>query len=322
MKRSASGTKQAFEIVVGDRVLHLTNQDKVLWPEEGFTKGDLVRYYQAVAPFLLPHLHDRPLTLKLYPDGIAAAPIFLQAVPRGTPRWIKRWPHHLHAHGDADAVNWRIIATEEATLVWLANRAAIELHTWLSRITRPDQPDMLLFDLDPGPAVTFAAVCQAALDVRDVLSAAGLQAWPKSSGGNGMHLAVPLAAGYTFEAVRTWVERLAEAFQRRWPDRFTHRAAKAERVGRIMIDYAQNSLGRTTVSVYSVRAMAGGTVSAPLTWDEVAAGRHGTLLPSAFTMRTMPERLQRVGDIFAPVRVTTQELPPDFDPTQALANAE
>ncbi len=322
MKRSASGTKQAVEVVVGDRTLRLTNQDKVLWPEDGLTKGDLVRYYQAVAPFILPHLHDRPLTLKLYPDGIADAPIFLQAVPRGTPSWIKRWPHHLQSRGNEDAVNWRIIATEEATLAWLANRAAIELHTWLSRIISPDRPDMLLFDLDPGPEVNFDAVCQAGLDVRNVLREAGLQAWPKTSGGKGMHLAVPLSAGYAFEDVRAWAERLAAAFHQRWPERFTHLAAKDERVGRIMIDYAQNSLGRTTASAYSARARPGGTVSAPLTWDEVATGGRGELIPSSFTMRTMPERLQGVGDLFAPVLSTEQRLPADFDPAQALARAE
>ena len=304
--------------VVGTRRVRLTNQDKVLWPADRLTKGDLVRYYREVAAVILPHLRDRPLTLKLYPDGIDATPIFLQAVPRGTPAWIKRWPHHLASRGDADVVNWRLIALEEATLVWLANRAAIELHTWLSRVTAPERPDLLLLDLDPGPQVPFDAVCRAALDVRGVLDQARLQVWPKTSGGKGIHLAVPLAAGYTFEEVRTWAERLAQACQQRWPDRFTHLAAKAERVGRILIDYAQNSQGRTTVAVYSARARPGGTVSAPLTWDEVAAGGRSEVAPSAFTLTTMPHRLAAVGDLFAPVLTTEQHLPEAFDPAQIL----
>ncbi len=318
MSRSTAGTKQTVDVAVGGRKLRLTNQQKVLWPDDGITKGDLVRYYQAVAPFILPHLHDRPLTLKLYPDGIGDAPIFLQAVPRGTPSWIMRWPHKLTSRKGEDAVNWRIIATEEATLVWLANRAAIELHTWLSRITTPEQPDLLLFDLDPGPDVPFDAVCQAALDVHAVLAQAGLDVGPKTSGGKGMHLAVPLAPGHTFEDVRAWAERLAAAFQQRWPERFTHLAGKAERAGRILIDYAQNSLGRTTVCVYSARARPGGTVSTPLTWDEVAASSRGDLAPVLFTMETMPARLAAVGDLFAPILTTAQHLPADFDPASAL----
>ena len=312
------GTKQAVEVVVGGRRLRLTNQQKVLWPDDGLTKGSLVRYYQAVAPFILPHLHERPLTLKLYPDGITQAPIFLQAVPRGTPSWITRWPHHLASRSGEDAVNWRIIATEDATLTWLANRAAIELHTWLSRTTTPEQPDMLLFDLDPGPEVSFDAVCQAALDVRAVLTRAGLDVWPKTSGGKGIHLAVPLAPGYTFAAVRAWAERLAAAFHQRWPERFTHLAAKAERAGRILIDYAQNSLGRSTVCVYSARAKPGGTVSTPLTWDEVAAGSRGDLAPAMFTMEALPARLADAGDLFAPVLTIEQHLPEAFDPSSAL----
>ena len=319
MDRPTTRAKRAVEVVVGGRQVRLTNQDKVLWPDDGLTKGDLVRYYQAVAPVMLPHLRDRPLTLKLYPDGIGDAPIFLQAVPRGTPNWITRWPHRLASGSRKDTVNWRIVATEAATLAWLANRAAIELHTWLSRITTPEQPDLLLLDLDPGPEVPFDAVCRAALDVRAVLTQAGLDAWPKTSGGKGMHLVVPLATGYTFEVVRAWAERLAEALHERWPERFTHLAAKAERTGRILIDYAQNSIGRTTVCVYSARARPGGAVSTPLTWNEVAAGGRGDLAPALFTMETLPARLADVGDLFAPVLTAEQRLPADFDPASALS---
>ena len=307
------GKAAKHTISIDGQEVVLTNQEKVLWPEDGLTKGDLVAYYREVAAAILPHLRDRPLTLKIYPDGIGEQPIFLQAAPRGTPDWIATWPHHLVSHGGKDAVNWRILATNEATLAWLANRAAIELHTWLSRITAPDQPDLLLFDLDPGPTVPFSAVCRAALDLRATLTQAGLEAWPKTSGGKGMHLAVPLAPGYDFETVRTWAEQLAEAFQRRWPDRFTHLAAKDERPGRIMIDYAQNSFGRTTVAAYSARARPGGTVSAPLEWEEVVAGSRDELRPAMFTLKTIPQRLLRVGDLYAPVLTTQQRLPLEYD---------
>ena len=166
---------QARQVVIEGRPLRLTNQEKVLWPDDGLTKGDLVAYYRAAARVILPHLHDRPLTLKIYPDGIDAGPIFLQAAPRGTPEWIQRWQHHLVSRSGRDAVNWRIVAADEATLAWLANRAAIELHAWLSRITAPDVPDALLIDLDPGPEVMFDEVCRAALQLRTTLNHAGLE---------------------------------------------------------------------------------------------------------------------------------------------------
>lgn len=307
-------------VAIGNRQVRLTNQAKVLWPEDGLTKGDLVGYYRAIAPTILPHLQDRPLTLKLYPDGIREPPIFLQAAPRGTPDWITLWPHKLVSQSGKDAVNMRIVATDEAALAWIANRAAIELHTWLSRITLPDQPDALLFDLDPGPEAPFDAVCRAALAMRALLERGGLQAWAKTSGGKGMHIAVPLAPGYNFEQVRAWAERVAEAFTGRWPDQFTHLSAKEERPGRIMIDYAQNSLGRTTAAAYSVRARPGAPVSAPLRWQEVAAGAEGNVVPAMFTIQTMPARIKQAGDLYAPVLSTAQQLPGRLDVQAALAD--
>jgi DNA primase len=152
-------------------------------------------------------------------------------------------------------------------------------------------------------------VCRAALQVRATFKHAGLEVWPKTSGGKGMHLGVPLAPRYDFEQVRAWAERIAEAYQRRWPERYTHLAAKEERPGRIMVDYAQNSLGRTTAAVYSARARPGAPVSAPLTWDEVHAGSRGKLTPANFTIKTMPGRIAKLGDLYAPVLSTPQELP-------------
>lgn len=301
--------RDAQEVTIGKQQVRLTNQDKLLWPAEGITKGDLVAYYRAVAPTILPHLRDRPLTLKIYPRGVDAGPIFLQAAPQGTPAWIQTWQHHLSSRTDQDVVNERIIAADEATLAWLANRAAIELHTWLSRITTPDVPDALMIDLDPGPAVGFDEVCRAALQMQATFKQAGLEIWPKTSGGKGMHISVPLAPEYDFEQVRGWAERIAEAYQARWPERFTHLAAKEQRPGRIMIDYAQNSLGRTTAAAYSVRARPGGTVSAPLSWDEVRAGSRGRLTPAHFTIKTMPKRIAKLGDLYAAVLDTPQRLP-------------
>lgn len=310
--------RDAQEVAIGAQKVRLTNQDKLLWPADGITKGGLVAYYRAVAPTLLPHLRDRPLTLKIYPRGVDAGPIFLQAAPHGTPAWIQTWQHHLTSRADQHAVNARIIAADEATLAWLANRAAIELHTWLSRITTPDVPDAMLIDLDPGPEVGFDDVCRAALQLRATFKQAGLDVWPKTSGGKGMHVSVPLAPEYTFEQVRAWVERIAEAYQGRWPERFTHLAAKEQRPGRIMIDYAQNSLGRTTAAAYSVRARPGAPVSAPLSWDEVRAGSRGKLTPASFTIETMPARIARLGDLYAPVLDTPQKLPDLFDVSTAI----
>jgi bifunctional non-homologous end joining protein LigD len=305
MARSGS----AQEVTIGERSVRLTNQHKLLWPADGLTKGDLAAYYRAVAPTILPHLRDRPLTLKIYPDGIDEGPIFLQAAPRGTPTWIRTWRHQLVSRTGENRANTRIIAVEEATLAWLANRAAIELHTWLSRITTPDVPDALMIDLDPGPEVGFDEVCRAALQMQATFKHAGLELWPKTSGGKGMHLSAPLAPKYDFEEVRAWAERIAEAYQSRWPERFTHLAAKDERPGRIMIDYAQNSLGRTTAAAYSARARPGAPVSAPLAWDEVRAGSRGKLAPADFTIRTMPARIARLGDLYAAVLSMPQKLP-------------
>jgi bifunctional non-homologous end joining protein LigD len=282
----------------------VTNPDKVLWPESGLTKGDLIAYYQAVAPVLLPHLRGRPLVLKLYPNGITGRSYYRQTLPKTAPAWLPRWQHA--PRGDA-IPNQMLLVDDLASLTWLANQAAIEIHPWLSRIDAPEQPDYVVFDLDVLDAALFPRALQVALLVRGALEAQGLAAYPKTTGGDGIHIYVPIRRGPGFAQTRAWALALAQSLCTSEPDWIAIKSRKAGRETRVLIDYAQNALGRTTVAPYSVRPRPGAPVSMPLTWEEVAAGG---FRPDDFTMRTAPARLAERGDLFAPVLHGTATLPP------------
>lgn len=280
----------------------VTNPAKVLWPGEGITKGELVRYYQEVAPVLLPHLYDRPLVMKPYPNGIDGRFYYRQTLPKTAPAWLSRWTHMPRAGAQA---NHMPLAQDLVSLTWLANQAAIEMHPWLSRVDAPDQPDYVVLDLDILDPTLFPRLREASLIVRGAVEQRGLTAHPKTTGGDGLHLYVPIRRGATFDDTRDWALSLANALRDAHPTIFSTESKMAGRESLVLIDYAQNALGKTTVAPYSVRPRPGATVSMPVTWKEIEAGG---ITPSDFTIRTVPDRIRERGDLFAAVLHGTQPL--------------
>jgi bifunctional non-homologous end joining protein LigD len=288
------------------RPLELSNLDKVFWPEEGITKGDVIDYYRAVADAVVPLLRERPFTMKRYPDGIAAKPFFQKNAPSHMPDWIPtaEFPATSRDTREKRMIRYPLV-NEEAALLWMANMGCIDLNAWLSRADRADRPDFALFDLDPTPEAGFAASAQVALLVRDALAAVDLRGYPKTSGADGMHVLVPLARRYGYDQTRGLVLAITRALASMRPELVTTEWSKAKRHG-VLIDANQNGPGRTIAFAYSVRPMPGAPVSAPLTWDEVAAG----VKPADFTMSVVLDRLSRLGDLHAPVLQDHQALGP------------
>ncbi|HEV2249905.1 MAG TPA: DNA ligase D [Candidatus Limnocylindria bacterium] len=300
-------------IEVDGRQIKLTNLEKVLFPEDGYTKADLIRYYTEVSPFLIPVIRDRPLTLKPFPDGISGPSFYQKDKPGFTPRWIKSWTDT--AADRAGGIDY-VLGNDLATLIWMANYTAIEIHPWLSRIDKPDAPDFAMIDLDPATGATWSDVKEAALLVRDLLHGLDLEGFPKTTGSRGIHVLVPIARRYSFDESRGFVERVGKAARERAPTLITLTFAKKERRG-IYVDYLQNVRGKTTAGPYSVRPIRRAPVSAPLRWDEIA----GLGRPDAFTIANLPDRLASVGDLLAPALELPQKLPKTVFPTGRAKNA-
>ena len=283
----------------------LSNLDKVFWPDEGITKGDLLDYYRAVAPFLLPHLHDRPFTMRRYPDGAYGKAFFQKDAPKHMPSWIPRFRVQVSTRASPRTKKWieAPIVNDEDALLWTVNMGCIDLNTWYSRIDKPDRPDFVLFDLDPSADVGFKETVQVALIVKAALDALGLQSFAKTSGADGMHVLVPVERRYTFDDTREFSEIVAGAIARTHRGLATTEWSKAKRRG-VLIDSNQNGEGKTIASVYSVRPRPGAPVSTPLRWDEV----NEKLNPSTFTMDVVLERVRAHGDLFAGVLATRQRL--------------
>jgi bifunctional non-homologous end joining protein LigD len=293
------------EIRQGKRLLKLSNLDKVFWPEEGITKGDLLAYYRAVAPVLLPHIRDRPFTLKRYPDGIVGGHFFQKDAPKHMPDWIptvaveattRERPRRARTIS-APLVN------DELALLWMVNMGCIDLNTWYSRVDKPERPDFVLFDLDPAEGAGFEEVVQVALLVKEVLDAVGLVGFPKTSGSDGLHVLVPVQRRHTYAQTREFAEIVAGTLARTHQGLVTTEWTKAKRRG-VLIDANQNGEGKTIASVYSVRPRAGAPVSTPLRWEEVAGG----LDPLAFTMDAVLARIDRFGDLYEGLLTTRQSL--------------
>src|SRR4051812_19747833 len=295
------------EIRRGSAVLKLSNLDKPFWPDEGITKGDLLAYYRAIAPVAVPHLRDRPFTLKRYPNGWKEDFFFQKDAPRGMPEWIKRVPVVVSTREtprrtrkiEAPLVN------DELSLLWMVNMGCIDLNAWYSRIDKPDRPDFVLFDLDPAADAGFPETVQVALLVKEVMDALGLECFPKTSGSKGMHVLVPVERRYTYADTRAFAEIVAGALARMHRGLVTTEWTKSKRRG-VLIDANQNGEGKTIASVYSVRPRAGAPVSTPLRWEEVTAD----LDPEAFTMDAVLARVERYGDLYEPVLTTRQRLEP------------
>ena len=293
------------EIRRGKRVLRLTNLDKVFWPEERITKGDLLAYYRAVAAVLLPHIRDRPFTMKRYPDGIEGGHFFQKDAPKHMPEWIPTREFEVSTRGSPRQKR-KIsvpIVNDELALLWMVNMGCIDLNTWYSRVDKADRPDFVLFDLDPAADAGFPEVIQVALLVKEVMGALGLVAFPKTSGSKGMHVLVPVERRHTYEESREFAEIVAGTLARTHRGLVTTEWTKAKRRG-VLIDANQNGEGKTIASVYSVRPQPGAPVSTPLRWEEVGEG----LDPRAFTMDAVLGRIDREGDLFEGVLGTRQRL--------------
>ena len=298
-------TPLATAASAGGHVVKLSNLDKPFWPDEGITKGDLLEYYAAVAPVLVPHLRGRPFTMRRYPDGAFGKAFFQKDAPSHMPDWIPRYRAEVSTRETPRKRRWieAPLVNEEAALLWMVNMGCIDMNAWYSRVDRPDRPDFVLFDLDPSPDVGFAETVEVALLVKAALDALGLVAFAKTSSADGMHVLVPVERRHTYDETREFAEIVGGAIARAHPGLATTEWSKAKRRG-VLIDANQNGWGKTIASAYSVRPRAGAPVSTPLRWSEVKPG----LDPAAFTMDVVLERIQRHGDLFAGVLTTRQRL--------------
>ncbi len=299
----------ATEIKRGKRTLKLTNLDKPFWPEEGITKGDLLAYYREVAPVLVPHLRDRPFTMKRYPDGIAGGHFFQKNAPEHMPDWI---PKRSYLSTSRESRQKRTIAyplvNDELALLWMVNMGCIDMNAWYSRVDKPDRPDFVLFDLDPSPDVGFRETVQVALRVKEILDTLGLASYAKTSGSDGIHVLLPVSRRHTYADTRSFSEIVAGALARAHPGLVTTEWSKAKRRG-VLVDANQNGEGKTIATAYSVRPQPGAPVSAPLRWDEVTED----LDPRDFTMEVVLRRVERHGDLFKPVLHGRQSLTAALD---------
>jgi bifunctional non-homologous end joining protein LigD len=286
-----------------NQTVQVTHLEKVYWSHMGFTKGEVLEYYRQIAPVLLPYLKDRPVTLRMYPQGVEGTSYYLRDCPTDAPKWIRRVSYKPKTV--YHPVPLPLIDTA-AGLLWFANQGAIEVHLWGSCTPDLTQPDLAIFDLDAGSNASFDAVQEAALKLQDVLAQAGVRGYPKTSGGGGLHVFVPLAPGSTFERVRRWVKAVGNELASNYPNLIAPARGATHEGGRVTVDYAQNSVGRNTASPYTLRAHPEHpTVSTPLSWEELDAG---IIHPATFTPQVVLERLRRMGDLFIPVLQADQRI--------------
>ncbi|GII21397.1 non-homologous end-joining DNA ligase [Planosporangium mesophilum] len=282
-------------VKVDGRELELSNLDKVLYPEAGFTKGEVIDYYTRVAPAILPHLRDRPVTRIRYPNGVAGKGFFEKNAPAGTPEWVRTVT--LPSPGstkEREMVEY-VVCDDLPTLVWLANLAALELHTPQWRVDS-DGPDRLIVDLDPGPPAGIKECCQVALLMRDRLADDGIDSYPKTSGKKGMQLACPISGEQSADEVSAYAKRIARELERAHPDLVLSRMTRSLRPGKVFIDWSQNNAAKTTVTPYSLRAQPTPTVSTPLRWEEVESMR---VVPAKLTAPAVLKRVDKYGDLMA-----------------------
>jgi len=299
--------KDGREVAIAGRVVRVSNWSKVLWPATGFTKGNLVGYYAAIAPTLLPHLRERPLTLKRYPNGVEGKSFYEKQSPSHRPEWVRTTP----VPTNRKTIDFTLV-DEAATLVWLANLADIELHTSLSHAGQIDRPTMLVFDLDPGAPADLVQCCEVGLVLKGLFEGVGLTVLAKTSGSKGIQIYVPLNnPDVTYEQTKPFAKTVAEMLEAQMPKLVVSRQTKTLREGRILVDWSQNDEHKTTVNVYSVRARERPTVSTPVTWDEVEACLDaGDASVLSFDTEAVLARVAEHGDLFAPALSVVQKLPP------------
>ncbi len=271
----------------------ITHPEKVLFPDDGITKGELAAYYEATAPVILPHLRGRPVTMERYPAGIGEKGFWQKDVSKGFPPWLERVEVPKK-----DGVVHHPVITDTRSLLWVTNQNTITQHVWASRVPRLEFPDLCVFDLDPSTD-DVAAVRAAALGLRDLLEELGLPSWIKTSGSKGFHIVVPVDGRTPMESVAGFANAVGMLFVSRAPDRLTQEFSKADRGTRIYVDTGRNGYSATFAAAYTVRAKPGAPVSAPCTWDEV---ERGDVHPRTFTLRNMTERIAKAGDVWADLR--------------------
>jgi bifunctional non-homologous end joining protein LigD len=294
-------------VEVGGRLLKLTNLDKVLYPKAGFTKGQVIDYYARIAPVLVPHLAGKPLTLKRYPNGVDQEFFFEKNATKHRPDWVKTAP--IWSEGNKRNVNY-ILVNDLATLIWIANLAAVELHPSLSLATGIACPRSIVFDLDPGPPANIIQCCQVAFWLKSFFDRFDLQAFPKTSGSKGLQIYVPLNTKTSYDETKPFAHALARLLEDQHRDLVVSDMKKAIRTNKVFVDWSQNDQHKTTVSVYSLRAREQPTVSTPVTWDEVAQAlkkKDASLL--VFQSHQVLERVEKMGDLFAPLLTLKQKLP-------------
>jgi bifunctional non-homologous end joining protein LigD len=285
---------------IAGRRLPLTNLDKVLWPADGITKRDMIEHYVRMAPYMLPYLRDRPLSMQVFPDGIDGKSFWRKDKPTHAPAWIESWTYH------GEKTKSYIVVNEVATLAWVANAGVIDLHPWHSRIDAPNDPDWAVFDLDPFEPATFQDVVDIAKLVKAALDHYGMHGVVKTSGQTGLQIYVPVRRGPDYSAVRHWVEEVGRAIDQAAPGRVSWEWSVAKRTGRIRIDYTQNIINKTLAAPYSLRPAPGAPVSTPITWEELDDPE---LRPDRWNIATIARRVAEKGDLFAPVLHADQDIP-------------
>jgi bifunctional non-homologous end joining protein LigD len=293
---------QGDDVEIEGRRLRLSNLDKVLYPAVGWTKAQVIDFYARVGPTMLPHLDGRPVTMVRWPDGVDGKSFFEKRCPPHAPEWV-----------ETTDVAWGLnacVVADLPTLVWMANLAALELHTPQARAGTWGRPDSVVFDLDPGPRTTILDCCRVGLELRDVLDQLGLVSVVKTSGSKGLHLAVPLHTDATDDTTKEFALAAGQLLAKRDPKRVTVVMRKEERTGRVFVDWSQNDENKTTIAAYSLRAKERPTVSTPVSWDEVSDALDGGD-PSvlAFEAADVLERVAEVGDLYAENLDLEQELP-------------
>ena len=277
------------------KTVNLTSPDRVLYPDDAITKGDLFAYYQSVATTLVPHLRDRPFTMKRYPHGITGEVFFQKQAPRGIPDWIPTRQFRTHPReGGSRLVDFPLVNSTEAVL-YMVQMNCVDMNAWYSRVDKPHRPDFVLFDLDP-PDDGFELAIEVAHLIRELLDQLELPGYLKTSGADGIHVVAPIARRSTFEQTYAFAERASRLLEQRQPGKVTTEWLKKKRHG-VLVDHRQNGWGKTIASVYSVRPKPGAPVSTPLHWDELTPD----VRPWDFTMQVALERIDRHGDLFAPV---------------------
>ncbi|MFW6030869.1 MAG: non-homologous end-joining DNA ligase [Halanaerobiales bacterium] len=289
-------------LIVENEKVRLSNLDKILWPKYSYCKSDLINYYIEVYPFLKEFLKNRPLSLRIYPDGIREKSFFQKNVPAHAPGWLST--SSIYSSRRQETSRW-IMVNKLSDLIWIANSASIELHAWFSTFDHPNSPDFAVFDLDPSPGSRFEQLIELALTIKEILNSLDIHSYLKTSGKKGLHIYIPLKNRYSYQDVKIFLKAIADTIIAQEPKLATTEWRKKERGDKIYIDYRQNARGKTLACPYSLRPTEDATISTPLDWEEL----NQDLKPDAFNLSNIKNRLKTKGDFWADIMQEKQNLP-------------